>query len=1026
MFPIKKAWILSGSIMGFNLGISMFWDLNQPVFSQVIEAVDNPLGTVVSPAPGGNLIIQGGTPGGENLFHRFSQFDVLEGVTVTFEPLPGLRNIFSQVVSDAPSRIDGTIVVPDIDQFFLINSNGIVFGPGATLNIDGSFIATTADAVDFGAQGSFTEISQLTELGLLNVPPEALLFATAASRPTPISPFSIAVQGPLNLPSENGPNLFLIGGGGFPNGIGMQGGVIEALDRQVGLASLGESTRFNLDLFANPPENLSDLTAQINGELADISLTNNARIDVRRAAIGGITAFSRNLVLNNASSFRAGIGSGESDTIGVAPGDIEIRATGIISLTDGSFIENSLVGMALGSVGDITIRANSFEAIGTNPDASIPEQTRFSSGIYDRIQEGANGTPGRINIQVNSSFTLSRGAIVTASNNGLGKPGNIFIAADSINLIGQSDTITIDGSRQSSAVFSAVTGVGDGEGPGFTDTTDTVEIEIRTRDLTITDGAALISDTLGLGSASDITVIATGLVLLEGEGPDSDFRGSGLYSRVNPDANGDGGEIRISAGRLDIRNGATINATTDGFGNAGNITIFDTPQITVDGRGTLLDAEGQVSPSTIIADTSAMSFGQGGNLVFQNIGQLRVQNGAQVSALTRGSGPAGNLTINPATELVSVRGVGSQINFSSLSTRFTAGDAGILTIATPRLEVLDGGQVSARTVAGGTAGILQVTASDAVIVDGPGSSLLFDAQGGTNARGISIATNSLTVQNQGAVTVSGTGVDIFGNPGNPGDLAIAADTIFLNRLGRLEATTISGIGGNIPLQVGSLLFMTDGSESSASAAGGGDGGSVSITAPNGFILSRSIFEDNDIIATAASTGTGGVATARALLVEGFVETVGGDTPGISNFTASSAIGTDGITIIDAEPTPLEEIPLDFADARIAQSCRLGRRAEQSEFVVTGQGGVPPTPGEGLTIGEPEVGLVTVEDGGLPAVQSEPVEPSAELENPARTEIVEPQGWAYNEAGQLVLVAAVSPPIAPSLPLLNCYVLPGDR
>jgi len=980
-------------------------------FSQNTQITGDPTFNTQVTGAGPAITIEGGIPEGFNLFHRFSAFTIEDDDVVTFVSDPAIiENIFAQVLGPI-SLINGEIQALDAQNFFLINPNGIVFGPQATLNVGGNFIATTADTVVFENDDRFGSTSQAIDLGLLvNVDPVALQFAAAALQPVPMSPVSISIEGGLDFSGEVNESLFLIGGGNFSDGILLDSANINAPDKRVGLFSFQGAATFNLDLLN--PGSILDIPAEktaievlVGGALADISLINDAQVNVTDTGRGSIIVFSNNLLLDGSSDLLAGFSdASSSDLTSSEAGEIDIVSTGLIRLTEGSSIENTVNFVddgITGVSGDINIRGVSFEAIGTNA-------ANVSSGLYNRIEQNATGVSGSIDLRFASSFILRDGAVVTASSNGTGNPGNISLTADVIELIGKSDFIPLSattGFRQSSALFSAITDIGASNASGL--------IEVSARQLRLTEGGALISDTLGQGNASDITVTVTEKITLDGEGPDSDFRGSGIYSRVNAGAVGDGGTITISAGELEVTNGATINAATSGIGNAGNINVFNTGQTTVDGQGEIVDETGLVSPSSIIADTTGTDSGRGGNLTFQNIGRLFVQNGGQVSALTEGTGPAGTLTISGVAELIRVSGIGSEISFSSLSREEDGGDAGNLRINPPRLEVLAGGQVAARTVGEGAAGRITVNATDSVVVDGLGSGILFDTSGSGDAQGIEINTPELLVRNNGRITVEGR------RSGSPGNIAIAADVIYMNNRGEISASTRSETGGNIaPLRIGSLLFMTDGSEISASALAGGSGGNIQIIAPNASIISRSIFEDNDIIAIAAGVGTGGSATAEAALVEGFVETRGGDSP-FSDFSASSALGTDGITRIEADFEEFEELPLAFSEARIAQVCRLERRAEQSAFVVTGRGGVPATPGEVLNIGEPEVGLVTIEDEAA-TVGAVAGTGTAGTVPPTPGEIVEPQGWRYNEAGQLVLVAAVPqsaelPPIA----LLDC-------
>ncbi|MEO1620903.1 MAG: filamentous hemagglutinin N-terminal domain-containing protein, partial [Cyanobacteria bacterium J06632_3] len=109
---------------------------------------DNTTNSVAEAIDANTDRISGGVIINTHLFHSFEDFNVAEGNRAYFLTVPNnIEDIFSRVTGDNASEIYGTLgttgnSTPDL---WLINPNGILFGPNARLEIAGSFIATTAN-----------------------------------------------------------------------------------------------------------------------------------------------------------------------------------------------------------------------------------------------------------------------------------------------------------------------------------------------------------------------------------------------------------------------------------------------------------------------------------------------------------------------------------------------------------------------------------------------------------------------------------------------------------------------------------------------------------------------------------------------------------------------------------------------------------------------------------------------------------------------------------------------------------------
>ena len=819
------------------------------VFGAIASAVDAALAQQVAPdatlplnsavtSVGNNFTITGGTQVGSNLFHSFSQFSVPTNGQAFFNNALSVQNIISRVTGLSPSNIDGILRANGTANLFLLNPNGIIFGPNASLNVGGSFVGTTANAIQFGTQGFFSASVPNAPSPLLTVNPSALLFNQIAAA-------SIQNNSVASLSVPDGQSLLLVGGD-----INMNGGRLNAFGGRVELGGLAGTGTVGLQVNSN---NLS-LSFPDGVARGDVSLTNGAIVDVR-AANGG------SIALNNT------VPSGATGKAG----DIRIT-TGSLTVRDGARLDASTNGS--GDAGNVTITAGdtvSFDGVG-NSGASL---------AFSNVGSGAAGKGGDININT-GSLTVSNGARLDASTNGSGAAGNVNITAR--------DRVSFDGVGSNGASSYAFSNVGSGAaGKGG-------DIKINTGSLTVSNGARLDASTNGSGAAGNVNITARDRVSFDGVG--SNGASSYAFSNVGAGAAGKGGDLNINTGSLTVRNGAQLDASTNGQGNAGNINI-NTDSLTVL-NGAQLDAR-------------TLGQGNAGNVNI-NTGSLTVSNGTRLDASTRGTGNAGNVNIT-ARDTVSFDGVGrngSSAAFSNVEPG-AAGKGAEININTGSLTVSNGARLDASSNGSGDAGNVKITARDTVSFDGVGSngasSYAFSSVGSGAGKGgdININTGSLTVSNGARLDAS------TGGSGDAGNVKITArDTVSFDGVNSNGASSFAfssvgagaaGKGGEININTGSLT-VRNGARLDASTGGSGDAGNVKITARDtvSFDGVGSNGNSSDAFSSvgARATGKGGdinINTGSLFVTNGArldALTNGSGAAGNVNITARDTVSFDGV------------------------------------------------------------------------------------------------------------------------------------
>ncbi|GAB4545024.1 MAG: hypothetical protein Tsb0014_39140 [Pleurocapsa sp.] len=353
-------------------------------------------------------------------------------------------------------------------------------------------------------------------------------------------------------------------------------------------------------------------------------------------------------------------------------------------------------------------------------------------------------------------------------------------------------------------------------------------IELNTASLIIADGAQVISSTYGSGNTGNITVKADDVELMTGSPIASS---SGLFTLVF--GTGNGGNIKVETNNISVTSGAQAATLTFGSGDAGHLTV----------RGNKIELAG-TSPggasSGFLANVEFGATGNGGQIDVETQ-KLQIAEGAQIAATNFGLGIGGSVKAK-ASE-IEVTG-GSPNAPSGLFTAVAPpaeGDGGSLVIETENLKLIDGGQIAVSTAGLGNGGELAITA-DTVKLTGSsdyGSSGIFGnaiiATG--NGGNLTINADNLTILDGATISVSNFSSRNNRPPGKgkAGNIFIEANSLKLDNTSAeipssINASTNTGGGGSITLDVGEIAAINNHSKIAAETKGSGDGGRVNLSA----------------------------------------------------------------------------------------------------------------------------------------------------------------------------------------------------
>jgi filamentous hemagglutinin family protein len=769
-----------------QLGIATAQTLPSTIIS------DDTLGaerSIVQPLDGLPIeIIDGGAQRGQNLFHSFRELNVGEGRSAYFfSGDPSIQNILARVTGKNPSQILGRLgtvsiingeVQRAIANLFLINPNGILFGPNSSLAIDGSFVGTTANTIQFGDQGFFSA-SEPTAPALLTVNPSALVV-------NQVRPPAIQSQGELRVPA--GKNLLLFGGN-----LQLEQSFLQAQGGRIELGGLASAGTVEMDWQTLAPT-LNFLTSSTRSDVT----VKDSLIDVSTIGRGDVSIYAHNLTFSSESEVIAGI-RGVGDLIKSNAGDIRLDVTDTLRVESGSTINNAVYRNAIGNSGNIQIKTGSlFVSDGSSLNASVSGQGKagavvieardrvsFSqrSAIYNQI--GRVGTGQSDGIEITSrSLELLDGSQFSTGVFGQGETGNIKLSI--------SGALVIQGGKFGtssdlvSGIFSTIEQNGRGQGGN---------IDISAETVSVSGIAQINSGLVGQGIAGNINIKAQ-TVQLNSEAA-SPLAPANIFTGVASSGFGRGGKIDLDVGNLELLNSAAIQSGVSGIGLGGDIKI-KAQAITLSGRAEFEGALGDLFTGSAIAtglsvagaflgeDGTRTRFGVGraGNIEI-NTQSLNLQDQASISTRSDGDGDAGEITIR--ADRINLIASGNTI---SSSTSYL-GDAKNIVIQTRSLRLEDGSQISAFSEGEGQAGNIFVKATESVELSG------FNPKQGTPSalftdnEAISVgASGNITIETDRLRIGTGAAVDALTRNDQPGgDITIQARQVELLNGGQVNTTS---------------------------------------------------------------------------------------------------------------------------------------------------------------------------------------------------------------------------------------------
>jgi filamentous hemagglutinin family protein len=734
----------------------------------------------------------------------------------------------------------------------------------------------------------------------------------------------------------------------------------------------------------------------------DLKLNNGAyigSITVGTGDTGAVNIFARNVSLDFGASIISSSYQNDAGTTAGDAGDVMIEASGNILLQNDSSIEAAVHPTenadAIGKAGHVSIRAASNIAI------------QNDSVIFTTADANADhANSGNVEIYSEGSLRFLSGGMVYTASFGQDKGGDIVVKADAITLdsqgksvtgiqtfsfaAGNSGSVTVETSGRLELLNSWIVSTALGNG-----NTGDMNVQAGSIAMDGMDGSSFTSiwtQTHGSGQAGNVKLESDGALAIA----------NGAIIGSLPDGSGDGGNVSVSSGTLNIYNdrpqtGQTgilagpancFIATLCGTGKAGNLEVNVTGAVNIFAGGTIsnltfgnqdagsvtieagylnIKGDEEQTFTGIFANTGGA--GRGGNVDVKSAGIIDLIDGGRIetTSFPGASGNAGDITVNAGR----IRLVGGRIDDFSGSKFFDssgifaesqgAGNGGAIKATSDGgISMFQGGRIEVSSFGLGSAGDIIVKAKT-IQIDGGGSEQIGKSKSFlpsgvfADAGGLSAGkTGQINISADNSIRLSGGGAISIQNKGNAPDptlaesgaLSVSAAEISLNRGLITTLSTGNVAAGAIALNGAQVIDLRDSAIVTTSKGENSDGGDIRIQA-------GALIMDTGLIQANANGGFGGdiLIDAHALIPSGNMLSLGGATqidwtPGVFGFNviqAASKAHASGTITSTAPQLNLSGVLANFG----APSFDIGAIAqdycalsEGSSLVRQGKGGLP--------------------------------------------------------------------------------------